>query len=55
MSVKNEIGNQYVVIEFGGDCRTVAEWARVVGISRSVLSYRLKAGWPVEKALGMEE
>jgi hypothetical protein len=37
--------------EWNGEKRSVAEWARVTGIQRLTLRHRLKAGWPVARAL----
>lgn len=34
-----------------GQTRTVAEWARYAGMTKSSLLHRLKAGWPLEEAL----
>lgn len=34
-----------------GVTKTVAEWARVLGVSRYTLYARLRLGWPVEKVL----
>jgi len=43
---------QVVLIEFNGESRCLAEWARVLGMNRYTLHSRLfKAGWPVEKAM----
>ena len=40
-----------VLLEFCGEVKTEAEWAREVGIRLSVISKRLKRGWSVEDAL----
>lgn len=40
-----------VVIEYNGASRTMAEWARELGIGSSVLQRRLKRGWSVKSAL----
>jgi len=37
--------------EWNGERRCVADWARVTGIQRLTLRHRLKAGWPVWRAL----
>lgn len=34
-----------------GETRTVAEWARLCGIKHNTLTYRLRRGWPPEKAI----
>jgi hypothetical protein len=38
-------------LEFDGQTRTSAEWSELTGISQGTLHARLKAGWPVERAL----
>lgn len=40
---RNTTRNQ--VICFQGERKTVAEWSEITGISVSVLSYRVRAGW----------
>lgn len=40
-----------VFLEHDGKRLTLMEWSRVVGIGVTTLSYRIKAGWPVERAL----
>lgn len=35
----------------GDETHHLAEWARRLGISRQTLDVRLKAGWPIERAL----
>ncbi len=32
-----------------------SEWARIRGMCRSTLQHRLRAGWPIEQALGFED
>ena len=36
---------------FNGRNQTQAEWAREVGMTRSLLAVRLRRGWPLERAL----
>jgi len=39
-------------LEYNGKTQTISEWAREIGISRSVLSQRInRYHWPIEKAL----
>lgn len=38
-------------IKFNGVSRTVADWARLTGISSDTLTKRLNAGWSVEDAM----
>lgn len=40
-----------VWLEFRGQRKIVAEWARVTGFSESLIKTRLKRGWPVERIL----
>lgn len=39
------------VVTFRGERRTITEWARCIGLSRSALARRIDAGWPLRKAL----
>lgn len=38
-------------IEYNGETRNLSEWADMYGISKTTLRYRIKCGWPIEKAL----
>jgi hypothetical protein len=38
-------------IEFRGERKTMAEWARTVGLNQNTLHLRLSKGWSVERAL----
>lgn len=38
-------------IEFQGRTLSLARWARVLGISKQTLSWRLATGWTIEEAL----
>lgn len=38
-------------VEFRGQTRTVHEWAVSLGLKPNTLIYRLRRGWPVERAL----
>lgn len=38
-------------ITYRGETKTTTEWARITGIRRSTLQYRLGAGWPPETIL----
>lgn len=40
-----------VFLNFNGERATVAQWADKTGISFWAIDHRLRAGWPVEKAL----
>lgn len=43
--------NTINVLEINGITRTKKEWIELNGVSRSLLSYRLKRGWSLEKAV----
>lgn len=45
----NTRSNHY--IECNGVKRTLVEWSEAVGIKAGTIGYRVRAGWPVEKAL----
>lgn len=38
-------------LTFSGRTMTISEWAREIGVEHDVLSHRLRAGWPVDRAL----
>ncbi|MEU1550251.1 hypothetical protein [Nocardia sp. NPDC005745] len=38
-------------VEFCGQTRTVKEWAALLGLKANTLLYRLRRGWPIERAL----
>ena len=40
-----------VVVEFQGQRATVSEWAQRTGLERKTLEYRIRAGWPADRAL----
>ena len=40
-----------VQITYNGITHTMAEWARIKGMSRNILWDRLHSGWSIEKAL----
>ena len=42
-------------VEYNGKKKTVAEWAKEIGLGRKTLEYRLDAGWPLEKALSSKK
>jgi hypothetical protein len=41
-------------VTYGGTTMILSDWARSVGIKPNVLSKRLKSGWPIAQALGLE-
>lgn len=52
--VKTQAENKTTVrmIEYNGEKHSIAEWARIYGVHRDTLRWRLnKLGWPIEKAL----
>lgn len=52
-SVKEQSRNRRSnnVIEHEGRAMTLVEWSAATGLSRSLIAYRLRAGWPVQEAL----
>lgn len=46
---RNRRGN--VCITHDGRTATVAEWAERTGLERKTLEYRIRVGWPAERAL----
>lgn len=38
-------------ITYGGETRTIAEWARIVGIRQNTITWRLRRGWNEKEAL----
>lgn len=40
-----------VLVAFGGQLLTVAEWAQKTGLERKTLEYRIRSGWTPERAL----
>ena len=43
--------NNNRMLEFRGDVRTLANWAKMIGVKQNTLFYRIKRGMPVERAL----
>jgi hypothetical protein len=39
------------VIEYNGARRTLSEWAERIGIKPHTLGWRLRSGWPLDKAM----
>lgn len=40
-----------VVVTHDGQSKTVAQWAEIVGLERKTLEYRIRVGWPADRAL----
>lgn len=38
-------------LTYGGDTHTITEWARLTGLGKEVLRYRIASGWSVQDAL----
>lgn len=38
-------------VSFNGELHILSEWAEITGISRQTISQRLRAGWPIARAL----
>ena len=47
----DQVNSRSKLVTFNGRTQTVATWARELGVDPNVIRYRLRAGWPVEKAL----
>lgn len=43
--------SRVVLLEYQGQTRTIAGWARQLGLSRSAIYWRLDNGWSVDKTL----
>lgn len=48
---QNNNRRSVVPIEFNGETRTMAEWARHLGVNLGTLNSRFLRGWPIERAL----
>lgn len=46
---RNKRTNRYV--EYNGEVKCISEWAEIYNLKTDTLSYRLKHGWDIEKAL----
>lgn len=42
------------IITFNGQSLSISDWSRKLGMCRDSIGKRLKAGWPIEKALTKE-
>ena len=42
------------IIEFNGQCKTIAQWSDIIGIPQGTLFARIHAGWTIEKSLTQE-
>lgn len=38
------------LVEFNGVVKSLADWARVAGITRGTMTFLMKQGWPLERA-----
>lgn len=43
------------LVEYNGTTACLQEWADNLGIRQNTITYRLKRGWPVGEALGLEK
>lgn len=41
------------MLEFQGRTQTISQWAEEIGLKKHTLYYRLKRGWPVQRALSL--
>ena len=51
ISEQNNNKRNCVFIEFKGERRTVAQWAKQLGVRRDIIEHRIKAGYPLDKVL----
>jgi hypothetical protein len=51
VQARNKRNNHRLTLN--GETRTLAEWCRHFGLDHSKVRYRLKQGWPVEKAFSL--
>ena len=49
IQTRNRRSNRY--LDFDGQSRCIADWAKCIGITRGTLTNRLRRGWSIEKAL----
>jgi hypothetical protein len=49
IQANNTSRNKYVT--YNGETHTIAEWSDVIGIKQNTLTYRLRRGWSIERAL----
>ena len=49
---KNRTTNHYIT--YNNETKTLTDWAKELGMSRSTLSNRLRKGWSIEKAFNTE-
>lgn len=42
-------------ITYQGKTQPVAQWAREVGLPYKIVSWRIKHGWPADRALGLSD
>ena len=52
MVVQNNNTRKNHYIEYNGEIKSVAEWAKIYNIHRCVLNNRLRRGWTFEKSIG---
>ena len=50
-AVQNNNSRHNVWIEIGNERHTAAEWGRIAGLPKRALLRRIRAGWPVERAI----
>ena len=51
MAIQNRNKRNNISIAYAGKTMCLFDWAEEVGIGRQTLTYRLKAGWPIDRAL----
>lgn len=42
-------------LTFNGKTQTIAEWSRELNLSKTVIPWRIKQGWPMDQVLSKED
>lgn len=50
MEIQSNNRRSNITVEYNGECRTLAEWSKTLGIKYATLRKRLEDGWSVEDA-----
>jgi hypothetical protein len=43
------------MLTFNGDTLSIGDWGRKLGLSKTVIPWRLKQGWPMDQVLSKED
>lgn len=47
--------SRYLLVTFNGVSLTRSGWAKKLGLSKTVILWRMKQGWPMEQVLSSED